>query len=276
VLTDDEKRSVFIEHGAPDLVDSKDDMEVFRCDGCRQGYWWDDRPASSASRVFTQATKLFRLCLRGGVKIKNGNLLSENNIKEVMGAFDFVDVEKERKYWELDDEGREADLAVIEWLREEKLSNPFHLRSAYYATADGETSISRSPRESLPFSNVTSEFVGLLDYVFFEQNKFEQVARLRVPISFREMNASSIPKGHLLPSNIWPSDHLAVGAQLRLKEAIKSTKPTVTKKAPPTATTQMIHPTRCSCGCVPNIFSLFEMAELRKKARDATKATEKG
>ncbi|KAL7518345.1 hypothetical protein ACHAWX_003186 [Stephanocyclus meneghinianus] len=274
VLTDDEKRSVFLEHGAPDLVDSKDDMEVFRCDGCRQGYWWDDRPASSASRVFTQATKLFRLCLRGGVNVIHGNLVGENNIKEVMGAFDFIDVENERRYWESDRDRGEEDLAVIEWLREAKLSNPFHLRSAYCANSDGETSTFHSPRESLPFSNVTSEFVGLLDYLFYEHNKFEQAARLRVPISFREMNTYSIPRGHLLPSNIWPSDHLAVGAQLRLKEAIKSTKSMVTKEAPPSST-QMIHPTRCSCGCVPNIFSLFEMAELRKKARDTAKVTEK-
>jgi hypothetical protein len=27
------------------------------------------------------------------------------------------------------------------------------------------------------------------------------------------------------------------------------------------------HPDRCRCGCIPNILSLFEMAELRKQAR---------
>jgi hypothetical protein len=27
------------------------------------------------------------------------------------------------------------------------------------------------------------------------------------------------------------------------------------------------HPSRCACGCIPNILSLFEMAELRKQAR---------
>ncbi|KAL3801528.1 hypothetical protein HJC23_000966 [Cyclotella cryptica] len=273
VLTDDEKRSVFIEHGAPDLVDSNDDMEVFRCDGCRQGYWWDDRPSSSASRVFTQATKLLRLCLRGGVRIKNDEARGENDTKEVMGAFDFLDVKKEREYWELDNERREADLAVIEWLRDAKLSNPFHLRSAYYATTDEG---SHSLGEYLPFSNVTSEFVGLLDYVFFEENVFEQVARLRVPTSFRALNASPVFKGHLLLSNIWPSDHLAVGAHLRLKESVKSSSSITNNQVMTTATTtQSIHPARCSCGCVPNIFSLFEMAELRKKARDSAKAAQK-
>lgn len=37
VMTDEDKRCVFVEHGAPGLVNSKEDMEVFRCDRCGQG-----------------------------------------------------------------------------------------------------------------------------------------------------------------------------------------------------------------------------------------------
>lgn len=257
VSNDDEKRTIFVEHGAPDLVNTKEDMEVFKCDKCSQGYWWDDRPSSSASRVFEQATKLFRLCLRGGVRIKNQSSSDETTQKETMGAFDFVDVKKECEYWGLNSSG--ADLAVIEWLREDKLSNPFRLRSAYCSSGGGD-SAPLFIGESLPFSNVTSEFVGLLDYVFYDI-QFEQVCQLNVPTSFKDMNTSEVLQGHLIPSNIWPSDHLAVGAKLRLK-------PKPVKNAP----APISHPPRCACGCVPNILSLFEMAELRKKAREAAKA----
>lgn len=192
VSTDEEKRSVFIEHGAPDLVNTKEDMEVFRCDKCGQGYWWDDRPSSSASRVFEQATKLFCLCLRGGVRIKDAGASGKTKNTDVMGAFQFVDVQKERGHYNKD---KDVDLAVIEWLREEKLSNPFRLRSAYCTSNEDVT-------ESLPFSNVTSEFVGLLDYIFFESNDFEQICKINVPTSFRDMNTSLVPQGHLIPSEL--------------------------------------------------------------------------
>jgi len=273
VLTDDDKRNVFIEHGAPDLVNSKDDMEVFRCDGCRQGYWWDDRPSSSASRVFVQATKLLRLCLRGGVRVKDEDSDDETKRKEVMGAFDFVDVQREREQGI--DGGfvpMENELCIIKWLREKNLLNPFRLKSAY-ALSDGVG-------EELPFSNVTREFVGLLDYVFYDTSIVEQVGRLYVPKSFREMNTDGIPNGHLIPSDRWPSDHLAVGARLRLKGK-KSDSDTAAGKLDGKAASAdskqsnsdiPSHPPRCSCGCVPQIFSLFEMAEMRKEARERANA----
>lgn len=275
VFTDDEKRDVFVEQGAPDLVNSMENMEVFRCDGCGQGYWWDDSPTSSASRVFAQATKLFRLCVRGGVRIKNDNSQNGNCTKEVMGAFAFVDLKKEREHWDSEVSKQGADLAVIDWLREDKLSNPFQLRSAYCANQNNANSPSKGPGETLPFSNVTLDFVGLLDYVFFDRVGFEQIGRLHVPTSFRDMNASLAPKGHLLPSDNWPSDHLVVGARLRLKG---STKPVTNSNIVPTLASRaavVAHAPRCACGCVPNILSLFEMAEVRKKAREAAKVQSK-
>ena len=201
VHAEEEKASVFIDHGAPDLV-GRQDMEVFRCDGCGQGYWWDDRPSSSASRVFAQATKLLRTCLRGGVCLKDeaATTTDEKRRKEVMGAFDFVNVEEERRSGGAAAMGKQTELAVIEWLREERLRNPLRLRSAYAAGRGGTV------REHLPFTNVTKEFVGCLDYVFFESSQFDQLRRLNVPTSFRDMNASGAPSGHLIPSDIWPSD----------------------------------------------------------------------
>ena len=42
---------------------------------------------------------------------------------------------------------------------------------------------------------------------------------------------------------------------------------TVVKPPALIATVPSSHPPRCACGCVPNILSMFEMAELRKQAR---------
>ena len=265
-VNDENYRSVFQENGAPpDLLDSKEDMEVFRCDGCRQGYWWDDRPSSSASRVFTQATKLFRLCLRGGVEVDKDTSEQEKR-KDIMGAFGFIDVEKEQG------SNLESELTVIRWLRDNKLRNPYQLQSVY-KVADGNNGNMRqqSPREAIQFTNVTSEFIGLLDYVFFEPSKLEKVAHLYVPTSLKAMNNNGMVGGQLIPSNAWPSDHLAVGARLaskvkKTKNALKSN----TEEKSRDMTSR--HPLRCGCGCVPNILSLHEMAELRKKAREVAKA----
>ena len=259
-------RSVFQENGAPpDLLDSKEDMEVFRCDGCRQGYWWDDRPSSSASRVFTQATKLFRLCLGGGVEVDIDDSSDEKKRKEIMGAFDFVDVRKEQG------SNLESELTVIRWLRDNKLRNPFQLQSVYKVVDDNNVKVKQqSPKESIQFTNVTSEFVGLLDYVFFEPAKFEKVSNLFVPTSLKAMNHNRITGGHLLPSNEWPSDHIAVGARLAFK--VDKTKNTGNRDPTPKSQNLTSHPLRCGCGCVPNILSLHEMAALRKKAREEAKA----
>ena len=278
VTSDEEKKSVFVDHGAPKLVDSKEDMEVFRCDTCGQGYWWDDRSSSSASRVFAQATKLLQLCIRGGVSIKDEAITDEKKRKVIMGAFDFVDVAKERESEGLDDSN--SELSVIEWLREARLGNPFKLKSAY--SAKGPTG-----REDLPFTNVTKEFVGCLDYIYFEESQFEQLCKLDVPTSFRDMNSSGISNGHLIPSDIWPSDHVAVGARLRMNQrngSIGTRKPDAIKASEANGVDSKNatnnnnsnlppkHDPKCACGCVPNILSLFEMAELRKKMREQKKA----
>merc|ERR1712087_382420 len=110
------KKEVFVKQGAPDLADRSDDFfEVFQCDNCGQGYWWDDKPNSSASRVFSQANRLFRLCLRGGVPLQDENTSDQKKKKQLMGAFGFVDVSTERKNQE---SVTNLELCVIEWLRQ--------------------------------------------------------------------------------------------------------------------------------------------------------------
>jgi hypothetical protein len=187
------------------------------------------------------------------------NLIDEKARKEIMGAFDFVDLHLEKG------STIESELTVIHWLRDDKLRNPFHLRSAYAARDHVNVgAIQQSHGEAIHFTNVTSDFVGVLDYIFFESSKFQQIAHLYVPTSFKAMNRNEMAGGHLLPSNAWPSDHLAVGVRLAFGGEEKNTK----SFAKDNSQNLVSHPLRCRCGCVPNVLSLFEMAELRKKARE--------
>ena len=193
----DDKRRVFAANNAPDL--SEELTDVYECHGCGQGYWWCDRPSSSATRVKSQATRLFELCLRGGVPIKGP-----------LNMFDFVDVEKEREKGLEDDDIELEHLDVTDWLKDEQLSCPIPLESSYAMRDDNGVLVG----ERLPFTNVTFDFVDTLDYVLFDTTHFRPTERLYVPTSFKELNARDIPNGHLLPSIDWPSDHLAIGVQL--------------------------------------------------------------
>lgn len=296
----EDKRRVFAANNAPDLCDELEN--VYECHGCGQGYWWSDLPSSSATRVKSQATRLFELCLRGGVPIKGP-----------LNMFDFVDVEKERAKGLEGDDIELEHLDVTDWLKDERLACPVPLESSYALRDENGTIVG----ERLPFTNVTFDFVGALDYAMFDTRHFRSTERLYVPRSFKELNGRELPNGHLLPSIDWPSDHLAVGVQLEFlsndiqngsAQSISTMDNTastengesadVTQESPvepsgtanspappeevslfcgaangngsippPPASLPTAHPPRCACGCVPNIKSMFEMAELRKQAR---------
>jgi uncharacterized protein with PIN domain/mRNA deadenylase 3'-5' endonuclease subunit Ccr4 len=198
VLDKEEKKRIFNSYQAPEVAD---DLECFECDGCGQGYWWCDRPSSSASRVKGQAIRLFEICLRGGVEIEGP-----------LCMFDEVDVEGERvKNFAVDLEME--SLQVLDWLKQENLQCPIFLESAYALRDKHGTIVG----ESKPFTNVTFDFVGFLDYVMFEVSRFQCISRLFLPSSFSELRVKKeIINGHLLPSSHWPSDHLAVGAVLEI------------------------------------------------------------
>lgn len=292
VATAQDRRRVFFANKAPDL--SGEVFEVYECDGCGQGYWWCDRPTSSASRVKSQATRLFELCLRGGVPIKGP-----------LDMFDFVNVDKEREKGLEQDQIELEHLEVTDWLNDECLSCPIPFESAY-ALRDGNGNVDG---ECLPFTNVTHDFVGALDYVLFDTRHFLPTQRLYVPTSFKELNGRNLHNGHLLPSMDWPSDHLAVGVQLELisgnneqaghvvsaeesesvSSQVTSTVSTSTDESAPPPLDGVnefcapvnggpvppppAHHSQCACGCVPKILSLFEMAELRKQAKLKDNAT---
>jgi mRNA deadenylase 3'-5' endonuclease subunit Ccr4/uncharacterized protein with PIN domain len=190
------KRQIFAAQQAP--VHESDDLEVYQCTGCLQGYWWSDRPGSSASRVGDQATRLFEVCLRAQVPVA----------KTRGHMFEHVDIDKQRETgWDWTMEGSELlklKLQVSEWLKDEHLKCPVGpLRSAY--------------GDSLPYTNVTRDFEGCLDYIFYETCSLETTHLLYVPKTYDELNSQNLAHGHLLPSNVWPSDHLALGARLVLR-----------------------------------------------------------
>lgn len=289
--------TIFAAHKAPESLNAEN-LEVFQCCDCKQGYWYDERPTSSASRVKNQATRLLKICIQGGVAIAKD-----------MALFDFIDTEDIKKESSEDEIGSllEQRLDILEWLQEEKLQNPLGSLSSAFGTQWGG--------EQLSFTNVTSDFVGHLDYIFHDSS-MQVEKRLYVPTTFEELQDNThVHNGHLLPSNVWPSDHLAIGAVFSRTDT-SATPESVSRSIPPSlsslSTSQVRtvavkklpdvqsfcmpvngtvslpvpiptlvagsipamkqqHGQRCDCGCVPNVMSLFEMAEMRKQARAAKK-----
>ena len=247
VLDKKEKKAVFEQYGSPDL---SNELEAFRCNKCGQGYWWSTEENTSASRVKDAATHLLRICIRGGVSISGS-----------LGTFDCIDVEEERGIGKEErGENKNSDEEVLGWLKEEKLEHPFKLKSAY--ALEGVETFD----EFHTFTNVTSDFVGALDYIFFEPGQLEQIGRLWIPTKFRQLNPQGTINGHLLPSDVWPSDHLAVGAQFRTNpnEPNQSNGGGGLMSAYVPTNISMLP--ECNC-CERPILSLFQMAELRKRAR---------
>jgi len=272
VHDDERKRGILREYQAPENL-LKDNMEIYECSGCRQGYWWCDRPTSSASRVKGTATHLFQLCLRAGVPIRGS-----------LSMFDHIDVDEERKKgWDFTMAGSDVlkrRLDVIEWMRTEKLKIPFDNLESIYAAKDEDGQI---VGEILPFTNVTHGFVDTLDYIFV--SGLVPIERLRLPKSFRRLSPSGVKNGHLLPSDKWVSDHLAIGGLLALKSVPEETPSESSQENStkddellclPAAVAQIqllpLNPTShvptCVCGCVPRTPGLFEMAERRKRAKE--------
>ena len=260
VLDRKDKKAVFEQYGSPDL---SDELEAFRCNKCGQGYWWSEEENTSASRVKDAATHLLRTCIRGGVPVS-----------QHLGTFDDIDVEEEKRIGleenesKLESSGRSGVDVVLGWLKESQLRHSFKLKSAY--ALEGVESFD----EFHTFTNVTSDFVGALDYIFFEPDQLEQMGRLWIPTKFRQLNVKGVTNGHLLPSDVWPSDHLAIGAQFRTqsKEANQSNVGGGLSSAYVPSNISLLP--ECDC-CERPILSLFQMAELRKRARAKKKIEEK-
>lgn len=258
-----QQKAIFDQYASPVFGEELD--HVFKCNRCDQGYWWSSSPTSSASRVKDACTHLLKLCLQGCVRVEGHPEF-----------FSHVDYDAERQIGEeqRSRKGERCDSGtqeVLGWLKDSKLQSPFSLRSSYADETGGKVD-----GEMLPFTNVTSDFVGALDYILFEPNTLQQVGRLEIPTDLRTLNTKEVTNGHLLPSDEWPSDHLCIGSQFLLKTfhvEYKSNPGSIANSGIPSAyvpegmLNHMSPNLGCNCGCVPKILSLFQMAELRKQAK---------
>jgi hypothetical protein len=155
--------------------------------------WWCDRPTSSASRVKGQATRLFEMCLRDGVEIQ-----------VPLSMFDSVDLRRPERKKGLDKGFDLETHQILDWLKQESLQCPVQLESSYAFLKDGNGAVLG---ECKPFTNVTSDFVGFLDYKLFESPKFELCGRLFLPGSFNDLkNGRVTQNGRRSPSSSWPSE----------------------------------------------------------------------
>jgi hypothetical protein len=82
--------------------------------------------------------------------------------------FDFVDVDKEHEKGLEDDAIVLEHLDVTDWLKDEQLSCPIHLESAYAMRDNNGIHLGKQ----LPFINVTFDFVDTLDYIAFDATHF--------------------------------------------------------------------------------------------------------
>lgn len=215
------KRSILEEYDAP--TDVLLDGPVYCCSTCNQGYWWNDRPGSSASRVKMHCTRLFELCLRGQVPFKGP-----------LGMFDFVDARVvQAEGWDQSIPGSailREPFPAIDWLGSEHLTCPIRVKSAF---SDGNGG------EILPFTNVTARFVDTLDYIWYS-NDCSVSQLLYIPHTFAELaDSRKVPNAHLLPSDVWPSDHLAIGAILRIPSISPLLPSTETKLTAPNVVPSM-------------------------------------
>ena len=76
-------------------------------------------------------------------------------------------------------------------------------------------SISLSAYSDFPFTNYTSGFSGILDYLFYETSAFELLKVIPIP------SLEKITELVALPSRTIPSDHLALVFDLKLKTKVE-------------------------------------------------------
>jgi mRNA deadenylase 3'-5' endonuclease subunit Ccr4 len=96
----------------------------------------------------------------------------------------------------------DSEEPVVGWLLSE-LVCPFRLQSSYADQRNHGV-------ELYPFTNVTPDFQGFLDYVFYQPTRLRLNAILPLPESIESL--STLHGSDCLPSSSWPSDHLLVGA----------------------------------------------------------------
>jgi CCR4-NOT transcription complex subunit 6 len=214
---------------------------LYRCDRCEQWYWWNDLPNSSAGRAKSSCVVLFQKCVKGGIAFD-----------EIGGVVGEACCDLERH--DSGDEGVSDD-AVGSSVAQNTIQQIVHNR-----TLTNKCGALISAYDDDKYTNVTSNFKGCLDYIFFEGDRIEVVKRLELP-SVEDL-------GGVLPSEYWPSDHLCLVASLRLKPSAEENSRAEATALQQARQAQHTAVGKCGCGCVPEIKSLFEMAEMRKALKE--------
>ena len=225
VTSESERRDAYACKAAPATA-----KPLFRCDGggCGQYYWWNEKAASSAGRAKSMCEGLFRRCVREGVKYDG----------EDMGMFEEVELEppeKEEKKRGVRGGGKDGPPPVSEWLTDPALKNDLGAFTSVYGP------------DELPFTNLTCSFRGTLDYIFLQSDdpRISVLGVLDLPKKAEEC-------GGVLPSALWPSDHLPLATALKFE------------KQEGDHDFDHDHGENCDCG-FKKIPGLFEMAQMRKE-----------
>ena len=184
------------------------DLDVYQCIGCKQGYWWSDRPNSSASRIKNAVSYLFHLAIDYGIPYSTNGISDEDIIHFLTVDEDQEDgLIKEKK--KMGNINKDILSQVLRWLHDDALKHSIcTLTSAYHNK--------EANKEEIEFTNVTDGFIGILDYIFYESKYWNCGYRLDVPMTFENMNYDGMDEynSHCIPNDMWPSDHLAIGCLL--------------------------------------------------------------
>jgi len=164
----------------------------------RRYYWWNDKLDSSAGRAKVCCEGLFRKCVEGGVGFEH----------ERMGVFDYVRFEETRTpKTEAEKDGYESDSKATVAARVRRRLGDDVVRNKLGKFESAYASDGRVPPR---WTNVTTTFKGALDHLFFREGELTVTGVLELPRTLEEL-------GGVLPTAVWPSDHLCLVAGFRFE-----------------------------------------------------------
>mmetsp|Transcript_6567 Transcript_6567/g.7951 ORF Transcript_6567/g.7951 Transcript_6567/m.7951 type:complete len:527 (+) Transcript_6567:92-1672(+) len=142
------------------------------CDGCEQIYWWDTE------------------CI-GGQRKSNSSARIEDLVTKLESLAVSADFMEKNK--------KEMHLRSLKLLQEDRL----YVSELVFQCAQSKTT---SGQEE--FTNITEDFKGTIDYVFYSQKHFQLIDVEYLP-SQHELQG-------FLPNNKWPSDHRCIHCSFNL------------------------------------------------------------
>lgn len=164
------------------------DVALFSCSVCAQTFWWSERGNSSAARAKELADKLFRLAQ----KALAPQAEEKTKMTKRLG-------------------GSDCGLSTADNLIRSMtagIHQPLRLRSCQPLTE----------RHGV-VTNFVPGFSGQIDYLLYSTDHFSLRARRQLP-TVAQLKAV-LSKSKFLPCHAWPSDHIAVVADLALSSSVR-------------------------------------------------------